>query len=274
MTQESHQVYSKESNSETKDGFQIYVLMVGSDERNLITILHDSVSPTVQDLRQSIFLNSKLNLDPMKHRLRIIYQGKLLSDATQLLSSAKISPFSTVHCSVTDTTPSTDENGGNESEEQRVIQHRIVYNPNNETRILMLDENEISMRELRQLILEQATNYRIARRMSQQNGEGEEEDADLEELEERVRQFELENVIFDEDEDDEIFLMTERDGEWSDFVWGFLLGFFLGVIMLIISLDRTINLSRKWRSGILCGVILNMTFSITMLMADKHRHRI
>ncbi|GAB0489281.1 hypothetical protein MMPV_000498 [Pyropia vietnamensis] len=60
----------------------------------------------------------------------------------------------------------------------------------------------------------------------------------------------------------------ETEGAPSDFVFGVVLGFLLGLIMVLLSVDRSVVLSRQWRRGIAVGVGGNLLFGVVVLWRD------
>lgn len=60
----------------------------------------------------------------------------------------------------------------------------------------------------------------------------------------------------------------EEDGSIYDWLSGFVLGLLLGLIMMVLAMDRSIALSRKWKKGIGCGAIANVLFGIYLLATD------
>lgn len=64
----------------------------------------------------------------------------------------------------------------------------------------------------------------------------------------------------DYDDETRRWIATMSEGTNNDFLAGIVLGFLLGLIMIVLLLDR--NLSRKWRIGILAGVGCNLSFGL------------
>lgn len=61
-----------------------------------------------------------------------------------------------------------------------------------------------------------------------------------------------------------VVLGEEEDG--SDWMWGFVLAFLLGVIMILLSTDTSIGLSPRLRNGILWGTFGNVIIGIYLLL--------
>lgn len=59
------------------------------------------------------------------------------------------------------------------------------------------------------------------------------------------------------------------DGSFHDWCWGFLLGALLGLIMMILAMDRSIALSNKWKRGVSCGAGVNVIFGIFLLATGR-----
>ena len=135
-----------------------------------------------------------------KHRLRIIFHGKLL-DCAGSLAEAPIKEGSFLHCAVSE---------------------RVNAESGEEAALLENGDTVVNV------------------------GDGTEED--------RSRRSER----------------NELEGSAYDWFWGFLLGAVLGVIMLILSLDRSLSLSRRWRRGIGAGVAVHLLVGLVLLLNDKN----
>lgn len=59
------------------------------------------------------------------------------------------------------------------------------------------------------------------------------------------------------------------EGGVNDWMWGFVLGVLLGLIMMILAMDRSIALSAKWKRGIGYGTALNVVFGVFLLATGK-----
>lgn len=59
------------------------------------------------------------------------------------------------------------------------------------------------------------------------------------------------------------------DGSLYDWLWGFVLGALLGLIMVILARDRSIALSGKWKRGIGYGTLVNVLFGLFLLASDR-----
>lgn len=59
------------------------------------------------------------------------------------------------------------------------------------------------------------------------------------------------------------------DGSFNDWCWGFVLGALLGLIMMILAMDRSIALSGKWKRGIGYGTAVNLLFGIFLLATGR-----
>uniref|UniRef100_A0A7S0T8P1 Ubiquitin-like domain-containing protein n=1 Tax=Erythrolobus madagascarensis TaxID=708628 RepID=A0A7S0T8P1_9RHOD len=306
---------------------------------------------TVQDVRSALFSQKELGLAPKRHRLRLIFRGKMLNDPMETLKAAGVRENDVLHCTVseipqqrTPTAPRVKTAARRQSAENSQRLQRdvdgvtnIVYSRVDED----ADDDEVVDRELRaeQLMVlaelgrerngdendglepygllevepgegELSISLRARRnaalrrlrmilsRLHQQassrrrdvlptteglNSASENEESSDRDGREREEEGEPSGdsvgtfpfYIDSGDEEEQAAALeaffAQRDGEWSDFIWGVLLGFFLGVIMLIVSMDRGIALSNKWRAGILFGVALNLFGSVSMLLSYNHR---
>lgn len=225
--------------------------------------VHLPPEATPQDLQAAIFASSP-DLSPSTHRLRLIHAGKLLPLSQTTLSQHGVSENSFIHCAVSDQKPITKPDAPAAAGSPSVPSGAIVVTEDatGETRIL-LPANTQTVATLRAAGLSE--NQIIALRFPFLV-ESEAEDGvriDLEELEanERMTFVEVEDGAF----------VDAEEGAWSDYLWGFLLGSFLGFIMLILAMDRSIALSRRWKRGIGLGAVVNIVFGIVMLAVDGPR---
>lgn len=62
---------------------------------------------------------------------------------------------------------------------------------------------------------------------------------------------------------------TISDGSFYDWLWGFVLGALLGLIMMILARDRSIAMSGKWKRGIGYGTLVNVMFGLFLLANDR-----
>lgn len=61
------------------------------------------------------------------------------------------------------------------------------------------------------------------------------------------------------------------DGTFDDWCWGFVLGALLGLIMMILAMDKSIALSAKWKRGIGYGTGVNVLFGVFLLATGRLR---
>lgn len=59
------------------------------------------------------------------------------------------------------------------------------------------------------------------------------------------------------------------DSPRSDWIAGFCMGVLMGLIMLVLSQDRTIALSRKCRTGVSIGAMVNVLFGLALVISDR-----
>lgn len=200
---------------------------------------------TISDLRAAIFEASP-HLDPDKHRLRIIFAGKLLPPNTAL-ASAGIKDNAYIHCAISDIAHASDT-------QQQKDCPVLLTQESGETRILLPAATQ-TVATLRAAGLSDEQIIAVRFPFLFEEGDGAEGlRIDLDELE------------MNEREADE-----QAEGPWNDCLWGFLLGALLGLIMLILSMDRSIVLSRRWKRGIGFGALVNIVFSVLMLTNDGPR---
>lgn len=51
--------------------------------------------------------------------------------------------------------------------------------------------------------------------------------------------------------------------EWTS---GFVVGLFFGFVMVIIAMDKSIGMTGRWHSGLVCGVTVNIIFGVVLLV--------
>lgn len=208
---------------------------------------------TITDLRAAIFAATPA-LFPEKHRLRLISAGKLLTSPTATLASSGLTNDSFVHCAVSDTlNADADTDNASEADAASVSDAHLadepvlIRNDTGETRILLPATTQ-SVATLREAGL--SDDQIIAVRFPYLSADN--LDLSLDELEanENLRD-------------------AAAEGSGNDFWWGFLLGALLGLIMLILSMDRSSALSRRWKMGIGYGAVVNVIFGIAMLANER-----
>ena len=216
---------------------------------------------TVDDVRKKVAELEEINLE--QKRIRLIYGGKVYNDGTAKLNEiAKDGAF--LHCAISDIKPLGAELES-EEEEGRGSRSTVINLGSGEGSAIGFDrlrgagftEAEITAirRHFRQV---------FRREGDEENGEDNEEISD-----ESARQLEEDWLNSGQDDgpaprleirERHIHLLSMREGSNNDFLAGIVLGFLLGLIMVVLLLDR--NLSRKWRIGILAGVGCNLSFGL------------
>mmetsp|Transcript_13297 Transcript_13297/g.22752 ORF Transcript_13297/g.22752 Transcript_13297/m.22752 type:complete len:236 (-) Transcript_13297:1572-2279(-) len=234
---------------------KVFLLFVGEERRVQLEIKDEN--PKVQDVFNSMFHHKDLmDVDPKTHKIRLIYGGKLLSDPAATLQSFNIAPDSVIHCQynlIQDNAPHCESPQAQDPQAQEALSRSQQTSIAHYARPSSGTEHEFS---------------------SQADTDSHYIELDEEELANLRLQYVLELMEQEEEEERGLLFFDDLDGAWSDFVWGFLLGFFLGMIMLIVSWDRSIRLSRKWRTGIMFGVTTNMVVGVFMLWSDRRHRRI
>jgi len=206
-----------------------------------------SVEPTstVRKLKDEICAEEKI--DKTKFQLRVIFAGRLLEDDASL-SDSKVSEASILHCQVserlkdherrgppTETTTDVDSNG-----------NTVIVIPSDR-------RGEDALREAG-LTDDEIAAIRLHYFMNSDGGEGggaggDGGGEDVETIILRRSASGEDFAVFRDDEFDEV----DEVGDFSDLLWGMALGFLLGIIMVFLSFDRHITLSRRWRLGIIIG---------------------
>ncbi|EME30549.1 hypothetical protein Gasu_22190 isoform 1 [Galdieria sulphuraria] len=242
-------------------------LRIGLPDGSVSTIQVDQ-DATIDQLKDKVCQERKI--DPKTKRIRLIYSGKLLSEGSSRLVDSKIEDGSYVHCVISDEVNVTSAGRtSNNQERSERLQTRIpVVDPHSEYRGLdRLREAGFTEDEIAVLRRQFARSQGL-------NPDHLEETGDLRDLEERwmadastheITVGDLEGGAFT---DESVF--GESEGTVHDFVFGLLVGFLLGIIVLVFLLDR--GLPRKRKLGILAGVVGNLLFGIlrsTWLMTHE-----
>lgn len=242
---------------------------VASSETPLPISLPPSSTPS--DLRAAIFKASPETLSPDKHRLRLISAGKLLPPSAPL-SASGVTDGAFIHCAVSDLADVASRSSAPKREGSAAGPAPILVTEDatGETRILLPAATQtIATLRAAGLSDEQiiAVRFPFLLEDAEEGGEGEGDALriDLDELEANER---LAFVGADDARQEASLFPDPEDGPWNDFLWGFLLGALLGLIMLILSMDRSIALSRRWKRGIGLGAVVNIVFGIVMLAND------
>lgn len=224
---------------------------------------------TVADLRAAIFAAAPARLHPAKHRLRLIAAGKLLHPAATL-ASASVHDGDFIHCAVSEldaahvTDPKTDHADAASQHGPRPI--LVTEDATGETRILLPAATQtIATLRAAGLSDEQIIAVRFSFLLDEEEEAGGEPlRLDLDELEANERLA----LAAQNPGGVQMEMPEAEDGAWTDYLYGFTLGALLGLIMLILSLDRSIALSRRWKRGIAMGALLNVVFGVALLVND------
>lgn len=238
------------------------------------TPLSISLPPTAttSDLRAAIFKASAESLNPEKHRLRLISAGKLLPPSA-LLSTSGVVDGAFIHCAVSDLADVASRSSAPKREAGATAAPApilVTEDATGETRILLPAATQtVATLRAAGLSDEQIIAVRFPFLLEDGDEGGDSEgDAlriDLAELEANER---LAFVAAEDTRQETSPFPDPEEGPWNDFLWGFLLGALLGLIMLILSMDRSIALSRRWKRGIGLGAVVNIVFGIVMLAND------
>ncbi|KAA8497187.1 hypothetical protein FVE85_0916 [Porphyridium purpureum] len=226
---------------------KVYALVVGESKKHELEVGTAESAPRVDDVRKQVFACDALKLRPDTHHVRLIAAGRVLNDAAALLDSVGVKDGMVIHVQVADAKILRDRDVQGAAERHCATTGSTDSDSTSPAHPPGM--HVVEMGELGGQSDEDISNYRL--------------------------QYMLELM---QAEDDESFLLEdgmleEPGGSWIDFVWGFMIGFLFGVIMIILARDQTIRLSRIWRSGILFGVSVNVILGMFMLVAEK-RHRI
>ena len=211
---------------------------VAWEERTIVVELTDGA--TVAELRQSIF-DHEDELSPLKHRLRFLFSGKLLDIPTATLSSMGMRDGEIVICAVSEV-PQGDQCRPDDPPARASPQVQSVSALRNAG---FTDEQILALR--------------FPFMVRAPDDSSSELRVDLDELDANERG----------DVPPMLDTLDAEEGTMHDWWWGFMLGALLGIIMLILSMDRSLALSRRWRRGISIGVAFNLLFGLLMLLNDK-----
>lgn len=233
--------------------------------------VHDLELPLDATLEQVVArVVQEEKLDRRTVRVRLISAGKLFSDHSVLVRDV-VAEGGFLHCAISEG-PGEDDNSdrdpdNNESMVQENALVLEVVDVDGEVRIIFpnltpssfgrLSQAGFSEDEIR-LIRRHFQRMRREARQRQQVREGEE-----------VQRVEEQNEEEDEGvagrttrrgPDPRMVLTSGVEGTNADFLMGCVLGYLLGIIVLVLLLDS--NASRRWRVGLIAGVATNFAFGI------------
>eukprot|EP00871_Galdieria_phlegrea_P004948 jgi/Galph1/5454/GphlegSOOS_G4066.1 len=212
---------------------------------------------TIDELKEQIMQEKKL--DPKTKRVRLIHAGKLMSEGSSKLEDCKLEDGSYIHCVISDIVNAQSGHTTTSGEREERLHTRIPAVDSNSAyrgldRLREAGFSEVEIASLRRQFL-RAQGY---------NPDNLQEGVDLRDLEERwlteaaaneVTVGDLENGVLN----DESFF-GDNEGSIHDFVFGMVVGFLLGIIVLVFLLDR--GIPRKRKLGILAGVVANLLFGV------------
>lgn len=185
----------------------------------------------VQHLNDAIFDNAAARLSRRLHRLRFIAAGKNIGPFNSTLHTVGLTNGAFVHCVVSDVLPCSDERRPVASESDSLLRQCAEEEEEEGNDGLSHDLVTIDLG---------GDMDELEREQQHANGSG----------------IDMAGEIIDE-------------GSVNDWMWGFVLGVLLGLIMMILAMDRSIALSVKWKRGIGYGTVLNMIFGVFLLATGK-----
>lgn len=227
---------------------------VGVAGREHPAVLEVPAGATVAELRARIFAAEDA-LCPAKHRLRLIVAGKLVGDG--LLSDAGVADGGFVHCAVSELPKGAEAAEALDGAERGLLGRERGERTQTVAVLRAAGFSDEQIVALRFPFLVRAAEGAPGEHVLH---------VDLDELEANERG---EVAGLEADAANPAAAPDIEEGTFNDWWWGFVLGALLGLIMLILSMDRSIALSRRWRSGIGVGVGVNLVFGVFMLMSEK-----
>lgn len=184
----------------------------------------------VQHLNDAIFDNPTTRLSKRLHRLRFIAAGKNIGPFHSTLHTAGLTHEAFVHCVVSDVLPYSDE------------------------RRPLASESDSLLRQCEEE--EEEGDDALSHDLVTIDLGGDMDEHEREQHASATSGIDMAGGIVDE-------------GNVNDWMWGFVLGVLLGLIMMILAMDRSIALSAKWKRGIGYGTALNVVFGVFLLATGK-----
>ncbi|TMW64908.1 hypothetical protein Poli38472_009075 [Pythium oligandrum] len=273
---EEKPLLSESSNQRTQDGAEgssdLVAISIQDDDLLVLKVKTLSEKPIVVEILPSESVGTlkemiKKQANAEGKFLRLIHQGKMLSDDKATLESYKIKSEDFIHCAITAVPPKAVVNQmsapENEQEDQDDPSRRRGFDRLRDR----LSREEIQA--LRLYFYPQLSQY-----ISQaERVPGESSEDRIYRLEEEWMasqgphsEFALNVVptarIAMESQMDMngSILAADNEGTGTEFLWGFLMGLLLGVFMLLMLLDRSVP--RKQKIGLLLGVSMNFFLSV------------
>jgi len=244
----------------------VKVALVAEDQPLSLPLPDDA---TVGALRAAVC--NRRGLDPLRNRVRLIFSGALLAKDHVTLAECGIRDGAVVHCAAVEAAPESPRSPSSPSSPPRPgdpllgdLSPRLVpLTPHN---LQALREGGFTQEQVASLTLDiDGTRVLFVPRRSVEPSHDADDDA--------VRQTQhivLEGMLEGELEDAFGEPVIE-DGTFSDFCWGAAVGLLLGLIALVLSLDRSVVLTRRFYTGVVAGTGLHIWLSLTMLVNQRSR---
>lgn len=271
---------------------RVEVVVAGRDPPLSIELCETS-KPTAADVRSAIY--SRTHLNPRKHHLRLIVDGHLLandiplslgyiSDSGPAAERCRVLTGSVIHCGVSEypsTEPrpkKTDANGEHIPEgSMPFVPETVAVQPM--TTSLSSDSTTNFDFQMRGCSRE-GTGHGLVETAIPQQSVSETALMEVVATSSSNTSFSSSNITspsyvlqappteFGQESGPSLEDQDEMVGDLTDFCSGCMLGCGLGLIMLLLTFDKTIVFSKKFQDGVRIGVFFNFAFGVLLLVSE------
>jgi DUF2407 C-terminal domain len=262
--------------SKTK-GMQVRVLIAGR-EPPIDIDLSQHKEPTIAALERAIFESTALT--PQRHRLRLIVDGRSLQNeecsqgdtiraSCTSLRNSGIQPGFVIHCGVSERAYECPDPFGNASMQIPILTTALSHHSN-------MVEGEQNLEVVTSLD-HVAEGHDVALSASVQTDDAHTALSEVVVSSHSTSFLNIDSpsyvlrappVEFGQDAGPSIEDQDDMLGRWPDLFTGAVLGCGLGLIMLLLTLDKTIVFSKKFQDGIRLGVMCNFVFGLLLLYTE------
>jgi DUF2407 C-terminal domain len=259
-------------------------VLVGGREVPTIVDVSAHAEPTLADLKSEIFRSAE-TLSPTRHRLRIIVEGKVLLDGdaspggSRPLASLGIGDGSVLHCGVSERQAAgpaeTFPSGARFATTQARDETRLNV-PAPVHRLPAARRNDRGPPGAEVVVhIAVLVNRDDCEIIGEVDAGSHSRDAGRHENYEALPYMPSPSHVlrpppteFGQDAGPSIEEQDEMIGGWPDMLTGCMLGCGLGLIMLVLTWDKTMVFSRNFQAGIRCGVFCNFVVGLALLMSE------
>jgi hypothetical protein len=225
--------------------------------------------PTLRDLRVAIQSKQQVALPPAEDRLRIIAAGRVLRGSSIPLSKFGNFENTVIHCAISELYEASSIAKSSSLDAHDAWSDTRVDNVGSYslTSGLRFAQNTVVHLLNGILGLLQFSPYFSQRPWGEQQTSAMPDDGfgsrETDDNPNAPPDENIESVSTGWDQDHE-------DGTLSDWASGYALGFFLGLIMLVLSMDTTLEPPKRWVRGVQYGVVSNFAFGIVLIVNNHH----